>query len=115
MSTDEIRRRSHWIIRAQEWDEVRAHYPNIWHEGMPRHILAFETLASRLRLGDLLAVYYPTSSKHPERSERFLGISRVMGLRRADDRAHAWVDLETAHRFDPPLVPSESPHRVFTC
>lgn len=115
MSINEIRRRSHWIIRAQEWDEVRAHYPNIWHEGMPSHILAFETVASRLRLGDLLAVYYPTSLKHPERSERFLGISRVMGLRRADDPAYAWVDLVTAHRFDPPLVLSESPRRVFTC
>ena len=71
MRTDEIRRRSRWMIRAQEWDERRARYPNVWQDEMPRHILAYDTVASRIRLGDLVAVYYPASQKHPDRSERF--------------------------------------------
>ncbi|MDX1388084.1 MAG: hypothetical protein R3344_02790 [Acidobacteriota bacterium] len=115
MRTDEIRRRSRWMIRAQEWDEPRARYPNVWHEGMPRHVLAYDTVASRMRLGDLVAVFYPASQKHPDRSERFLGISRVVGLRRSHDPACAWIDLETAHRFDPPLNLGEAPRRVFLC
>ena len=36
-------------------------------------------------------------------------------LRRADDPAYGWIDLETAHRFDPPLDLGESPRRVFLC
>ncbi len=115
MRTDEIRRRSRWMIRAQEWDEPRARYPNVWHEGMPRHVLAYDTVASRMRLGDLVAVFYPASQKHPDRSERFLGISRVVGLRRSHDPACAWIDLETAHSFNPPLNLGEAPRRVFLC
>ncbi len=115
MSADEIHRRSRWMIRALEWDDTRARYPNIWHEGMPAHVLAFETVASRLRLGDLVAVYHPASQRHAGRSERFVGISRVVGLRRSHAAAHAWIDLETAHRFDPPLDVGEGPRRVFLC
>src|SRR5262245_8975122 len=78
---DDSRRRSRWIMRILEWDDPRARYPNLWHEGMPRLILAFDTVASRLRLGDLIAVYSPASQKHPERSGRFVGLARVSGLR----------------------------------
>ena len=42
------KRRSRWMLRALEWDDSRARYPNIWHEGMPRQVLAFETVVSRL-------------------------------------------------------------------
>ncbi len=115
MPTDEIRRRSRWMIRALEWDDTRARYPNIWREGMPCQLLVFETVGSRLRLGDLIAVYYPASQRHPQRSERFLGLGRVAGLRRAHDPSSIWVDLETAHRFDPPLDLAEAPSRVFLC
>lgn len=115
MISDTTRRRSRWMMRALEWDDPRARYPNVWHDGMPRHVLAFETVASRLRLGDLVAVYYPASQRHPERSDRFLGISRVAGLRRAEDRAYAWIDLETAHKFRRPLDVAETPRRVFLC
>ena len=115
MRTDEIRRRSRWMIRAQEWDEPRARYPNVWFEGMPRHVLAYDTVASRMRLGDLVAVYYPSSQRHPERSDRFLGIARVVGLRRSHDPSSAWIDLDTAHRFSPPLNLGEAPRRVFLC
>jgi hypothetical protein len=115
MRSDDLRRHSRWMLRTQEWDEPRARYPNVWHEGMPRHVLAFETLASRLRLGDLIAVYYPASQSHKDRSERFVGISRVAGLRRSHDPAYAWIDLETAHRFDPPFDVGEGPRRVVMC
>jgi hypothetical protein len=115
MRPDEIRRHSRWMMRAQEWDEPRARYPNVWHEGMPRHVLAFTTVVSRMRLGDLVAVYYPASQRHRERSERFLGLSRVVALRRAHDPAFAWLDLETAWRFDPPVDAGTSPRRVFLC
>ena len=81
MQSDEIRRHSRWLMRIMEWDDGRARYPNLWHDGMPRHVLAYDRVVSRLRLGDLIAVFYPTSQKHPRRSERFLGISRVVGLR----------------------------------
>ena len=50
-------RRSRWVIRAMEWDDARARYPNIWHEGMPRHLMAFNRVAERLSLGDLVATY----------------------------------------------------------
>jgi hypothetical protein len=103
------------MMRAMEWDDPRARYPNIWSKGMPRHILAFERVASRLRLGDLVAVYYPASQRHPERAEKFLGLSRVTGLRLADEQGFGWIDLDTAHRFDPPLALKAQPRRVFLC
>jgi len=115
MRTDEIRRRARWMMRVQEWDEPRARYPNVWHAGMPKHVLAYSTVASRMRLGDLVAIYYPSSQRHPERSERFVGISRVEGLRRAHDPAYSWIDLETAHCFHQPLDLGESPRRVLLC
>jgi hypothetical protein len=115
MSNEEIGRRSRWMMRAMEWDDPRARYPNIWSKGMPRHILAFERVASRLRLGDLVAVYYPASQRHPERAEKFLGLSRVTGLRLADEQGFGWIDLDTAHRFDPPLALKAQPRRVFLC
>jgi len=116
MLTEDSRRRSRWMMRILEWDDPRARYPNLWHEGMPRLILAFDTIASRLRLGDLIAAYSPASQKHPERSGKFVGIARVAGLRRsAHDPSLAWVDLETAHRFVPPLDAGEEPRRVFLC
>jgi hypothetical protein len=82
---------------------------------MPCQILAFESMGSRLRLGDLLAVYHPTSSTYPKRSERFVGISRVVGVRHARMAGSVFVDLETVHRFDPPLDLGEAPGRVFLC
>jgi hypothetical protein len=116
MSVDEVRRRSRWMFRALEWDDPRARYPNIWHEGMPRQILAYETAASRMRLGDLVAIFHPTSQKHAQRSDRFLGIGRVIALRRAaHDPTFAWVDLEVAHRFASPLDLGEAPRRVLLC
>jgi hypothetical protein len=115
MQHEEIRRRSRWIMRAMEWDDSKARYPNLWHEGMPRHVLAFDRVASRLRLGDLVASYYPASQKHPDRSERYLGISRVVGLRGSERAGYAWIDLETAHPFTPPLRLNEAPRRVFLC
>jgi len=113
--TDEARRRSNWMLRVLEWDDARARYPNLWHAGMPAQVLAFDTVAMRLRLGDLVAVFSPLSVKHPERSERFVGIARVAGLRRSQDAGHFWVDFEPAHRFDPPLDLNEAPRRVFQC
>jgi len=115
MSNEEIARRSRWMMRAMEWDDARARYPNIWHEGMPRHILAFDRVVSRLRLGDLVAVFYPASQRHPERAEKFLGLSRVAGLRLAEQRGFGWIDLETAWRFAPPLSLGQQPRRVFLC
>lgn len=115
MAIDDLRRRSRWMIRALEWDDTRARYPNLWRDGMPCQILVFETVAGRLRLGDLIAVYQPASQKHPDRSERFAGISRVVGLRRSHVEGSVWVDLETAHRFSPPLELGTSPGRVFLC
>ena len=98
-----------------EWDEPRARYPNLWRDGMPAHVLASARVASRLRLGDLIAVFYPAGTKHPERSNRFVGLSSVSGLRRADRPGHAWIDLETEHRFDPGLEVEPAPRRVFMC
>jgi hypothetical protein len=115
MQTDELRRRSRWLMRVMEWDDARARYPNIWHEEMPRHVLAFDRVATRLRLGDLIVVFSPASQKHSQRSEKFLGISRVAGLRMADTAGFAWIDLETAHRFQPPLDIGQQPRRVFLC
>lgn len=98
-----------------EWDDPRARYPNLWHGGMPAHVLATLRVAARLRLGDLVAVFHPASTRHEERSERFVGLSRVAGLRRADAAGFAWVDLETAHRFEPALDAGGAPRRVFLC
>jgi hypothetical protein len=103
------------MIRAMEWDDPRARYPNIWHDGMPRNILAFDRVVSRLRIGDLIAVYYPASQKHSDRAEKFIGLSRIVGLRLADQPGFAWIDLETEHRFDPPLNLGTNPRRVFLC
>ena len=75
MPNEEIARRSRWMMRAMEWDDPRARYPNIWHEGMPRHIIAFERVVGRLRLGDLVAVFYPASQRHADRAEKFTGLS----------------------------------------
>ena len=103
MQSEELRRHSRWLMRAMEWDDARARYPNIWHDGMPRHVLAFDRVASRLRLGDMIAVYYPASQRHSRRSERFVGISRVTGLRKADAAGFSWIDLEPdriARRFE---------------
>ena len=115
MSVNEIRRRSRWMLRVLEWNDPRARYPNIWHEGMPSQVLAYETVASRLRLGDLVAIYHPSSQRHAERGDRFLGICRVTSLRRAHDPTFAWIDMETAHRFAAPLDLGETPRRVFLC
>ncbi len=112
---DELRRCSRWMMRALEWDEPRARYPNIWHEGMPRHVMAFDTVARRMRLRDLVVVFHPASRKHEERSNRFLGIARVVGLRQAEQQGFCWIDLETAHRFAPPLDLGATPRRVFLC
>jgi hypothetical protein len=111
---DELRRRSRWMMRVREWDD-RAQYPNIWNDGMPCHVLAVDRVAGRLRLGDLIAVFYPNSKRHAERSGRFVGLSRVSGLRTADQPGCAWIDLATAHRFEPPLDLGRQPARVFLC
>jgi len=115
MPIEETRRRSRWILRVLEWNDSRARYPNIWQDEMPRHVLARDAVACRLRLGDLIAVYYPANPSRPRRSEKFVGLSRVAGLRRADESGFGWVDLETAHRFEPPLALSKQPRRVFLC
>jgi hypothetical protein len=115
MPREELRYRSRWMMRAMEWDEPRARYPNVWHDGMPLHVLAFERVASRLRLGDLIAVYYPASTKHPKRSNRFVGIARVTGIRRAEIAGHAWIDTESAHTFRKPLDLGRMPRRVTMC
>jgi len=115
MSIDELRRHSRWMMRVLEWNDARARYPNIWQDEMPRHVLARDRAVSRLRLGDLVAVYYPANPARPGRSEKFVGLARVSGLRRADEPGFAWVDFDVAHRFDPPLEPSRQPRRVFLC
>ena len=115
MTNEAIGRRSRWMMRAMEWDDPRARYPNIWFHGMPRNILAFERVVSRLRIGDLVAVYYPASQRHSERAERFLGLSRVVGLRMADQAGFGWIDFEIAHKFEPPLKLEQQPRRGFLC
>ncbi len=115
MPQEDIRRHSRWLMRAMEWNDPRARYPNVWRHGMPRHVLAYDSVASRLRLGDLIGVYYPASQRYAERAERFVGVARIVGLSRAEEPGHAWIDLETAHRFDPPLDLGEAPRRVFLC
>ena len=115
MPLDETRRRSRWILRVLEWNDSRARYPNLWQDEMPRHVLARDGVACRLRLGDWIAIYYPANPARPKRSEKFVGLSRVSGLRRADEDGFDWIDLETAHRFEPPLAISRHPRRVFLC
>ena len=115
MQQDKIERRSRWVMRVMEWDDQRARYPNIWHAGMPKHLMVFDRVAARVRLGDLLAVYYPASQRHKARADRFLGLSRIAGLRRADAAGYAWIDLETAHRFASPKKLGAAPRRVFLC
>ena len=115
MSKEEIHRTSHWILRSMEWDDTRAKYPNIWQGGMPRNVLATDRLAHRVRLGDLIVTYYPASTKYAQRSHRFVGVSRVVGLRQADQAGMAWIDLEIAHKFNEPLDLGNLPGRVFLC
>ncbi|ANM30320.1 hypothetical protein ABI59_13175 [Acidobacteria bacterium Mor1] len=115
MAAEQVRHRSRWMMRALEWNDPRARYPNIWQDGMPRHVLAYDTVAHRLRLGDLIAIYHPESKKHQERANRFLGLSRVVGLREADDEGFCWIDLAIAHRFSPGLDLGMAPRRVFMC
>jgi hypothetical protein len=110
---EEKRRRSRWIARALEWNDPRAKYPNLWREGMPSHLLEYDTVACRLRIGDLIAVFSPATPRHPKRSDRYVGISRVIGLRRAHEPSMFWVDLETAHRFREPVDLGTAPRRVF--
>lgn len=115
MSVEEIRRRSRFMLRALEWDDPKARYPNLWLAGMPVRVQAVDTVAMRLRLGDLVACYHPTSLRRPERSERFVGIARVAGLSRAETADRFWIDLETAHRFAVPFDAGGAPRRVFLC
>lgn len=112
---EDSKRRSRWTLRAMEWDEPKAGYPNIWHDGMPCQLLLLNRVACRLRLGDLVAVYYPKSQQHQERSEKFVGLARVAGLRKAHKPGYAWTDLETAHRLRKPLAVDPGPYRVFLC
>ena len=37
MTADKARRRSRWMLRALEWNDPRARYPNLWVDGMPVH------------------------------------------------------------------------------
>jgi hypothetical protein len=111
--SEEKRRRSRWIARALEWNDPRAKYPNLWRDGMPVHLLEYDTVACRLRIGDLVAIFSPASARHPGRSDRYVGISRVIGLRRAHEPGLYWVDLETAHRFREPVDLGKAPRRVF--
>ena len=113
--SDDVHRQSRWILRALEWDEPRARYPNVWAQGMPVAVLAAGPMASRLRLWDLVAVYSPASTRHTERSDRFVGLSRVTALRVAHAPDLAWIELETAHRFSPPLDLADAPRRVLLC
>lgn len=115
MPTENIKRRSRWMIRALEWNDPKARYPNLWHQGMPVHLMAFDTIARRLRLGDLVAIYHPASQRYTRRGGKFLGISRVTGLRKGFAPDFSWIDLETAHRFDRPLDLGAAPRRVFLC
>jgi len=115
MTIEDIKRRSRWMIRALEWNDPKARYPNLWHEGMPVQIMAFDTIARRLRLGDLMALYHPASQRYSRRGGKFLGISRVIGLRKGFAPDFSWIDLEIAHRFEKPLDLGTAPRRVFLC
>lgn len=115
MATENLRRHSRWMLRVLEWNDPKAKYPNLWHDGMPVHVLAFDTVAQRLRLGDLIAVYHPGGAAAAKKHGAFLGLSRVVGLRRSYSASQYWIDLETAHKLAEPLVPERSPRRVFLC
>ncbi len=115
MATERLRHPSRWMLRVLKWSDPRAKYPNLWHDGMPVHVLAFDTVATRLRLGDLIAVYHPAIQVGEKKQGAFLGLSRVAGLRRSYSKDQYWIDLETAHRLGEPLVPERVPRRVFLC
>ena len=115
MSVEKGRRHSRWMLRVLEWNDPRAKYPNLWHGGMPVHVLAFDTVAKRLRLGDLVAVFHPAVADGEKKHGAFLGLSRVIGLRRSYSAGQYWIDLETTHRLGEPLVPAKVPRRVFLC
>jgi len=115
---DDTTRRSFWMLRVLEWNDPKAKYPNLWTDGLPSTVLVFDTIATRLRLGDLIAVFHPASSRHPARSERFVGLVRVAGLRRAERSARSdryWLDLDPAHRYRRPVDLGSAPRRVFLC
>lgn len=112
---DDLRRRSHWMLRVLEWNDPKARYPNLWQDGMPAEVLVYDTIATRLRIGDLIAIYYPQSARHPKRSERYIGLSRVAALRPSHLESQYWLDLEAAHRFAEPLDLGAAPRRVFLC
>jgi len=103
------------MLRTLEWNDPKAKYPNLWSGGLPSTVLVFDTIARRLRIGDLIAVYHPASVRHPDRAERFVGLVRVDGLRRAPARGQYWLDLDPAHRFRRPLDLGRAPRRVFLC
>lgn len=115
MSTEKVRLRSRWMLRVLEWSDPRAKYPNLWHDGMPVHVLAFDTVAERLRLGDLVAVFHPAVPAGAKKHGAFLGLSRVIGLRQSYSEGQYWVDLKTEHKLAEPLVPDKVPRRVFLC
>jgi len=115
MAAEKMRVHSRWMLRVLEWNDPRAKYPNLWHGGMPVHVLAFDTVAKRLRLGDLIAVYHPAVQVGDKKQGAFLGLSRVIGLRESHSDDQYWIDLETAHRLAAPLVPDKAPRRVFLC
>lgn len=115
---DDTPRRSFWMLRVLEWNDPKAKYPNLWSDGLPSTVLVFDTIATRLRIGDLIAVFHPSSTRHPARSERFVGLVRVAGLRRAERSARSdryWLDLDPAHRFRRPVDLGSAPRRVFLC
>lgn len=112
---DDLRRRSHWMLRVLEWNDPKARYPNLWQDGMPAKVLVYDTIATRLRIGDLIAIYYPQSARHPKRSERYIGLSRVAALRPSHLESQYWLDLEAAHRFAEPIDLGAAPRRVFLC
>lgn len=109
------RRRSRWMLRALEWNDPRARYPNLWVDGMPVQILAFDTVAMRLHLGDLIAVFHPGPKSGARKKGVFVGLSRVAGLRKSFLPDQYWIDLETAHKLKKPLAPARVPRRVFLC
>lgn len=115
MATERARLHSRWMLRVLEWSDPKAKYPNLWHDGMPVHVLAFDTVAKRLRLGDLVAVFHPAVQAGEKKHGAFLGLSRVIGLRKSYSDSQYWIDLETAHRLSKPLVPDRVPRRVFLC
>ena len=72
MQQDDFNRRSRFIVRALEWNDPKAKYPNLWADGMPTRLFVVERVGGRLRLGDLVATWYPASQRYPERANRFV-------------------------------------------